>query len=89
MLLSPVPDPQIFTYGTASDPWSPSHDLSAESVTPKGNPTPWNKPHNPVPNIPSDPDSDPILSDYSLSDSFDSSEDEYYKWRRRTNKTPE
>ena len=30
-----VPTPTIFTYGTASDPWSPSHDSSVDTVTPK------------------------------------------------------
>ena len=56
---SPVPDSQTcFTNGTASDPQSPYHDSSEEIVTPKGNPTPRNKPPNLVPNVPDDPDSD-------------------------------
>ena len=77
-----VPDPQIFTYGIASDPQSPSYDSSSESVTPKGNTTPRNNPHNPVPKVPAEPDLYPSLSDYSLSDSADSSDKDYYKQRR-------
>ena len=51
-----VPAPRTFTYGKASDPRSPSHDSSEESVTPKGNTTTCNNPPNTVPNIPNDPD---------------------------------
>ena len=52
-----VPSPQtFFTYGTESDPPSPSYDLSAERVTPKENITRNNQP-NTVPNAPDDPDS--------------------------------
>ena len=79
----PVPASPIFTYGTTSDHRSPSHDSSAESVTPKGNPTSYNKPPNPVRKVIADPDSDPSSLDSSLSDSSDSSDDEYYKIRRR------
>ena len=69
-----VPAAQIFTYET-SDPPSPSHDSSSESVTPKGNPITRKDPPNPVPNVPSDPESNTSLSDsYSLSLS-DSSDD--------------
>ena len=50
-----VPDPQIFTYGTASDPPSPSHESSVESVRPKCNRTPRNNPPNQIPNVPADP----------------------------------
>ena len=42
-------------------------------------PTPHNNPPNMLTNIPADPDSDPGLSDSSLSDSSDSFDDEYYK----------
>ena len=59
-----VPAPLIFTYGTTSDPQSPSHDSSAETMKPKGNPTPRNNPPNMVPNVPADPDSD-LISSYS------------------------
>ena len=72
-----VPAPQIFTYGTASDPQSPSHDSSSETVTPEKNPMRRKIPTNPVSNIPNDPDSDPILSDFSLSDSSDPSDNDY------------
>ena len=59
----PVPAPPIFTYETASDPQSPSHDSSAEIVTPKVNPIPNNNPPNLAPNIPAEPDYGPSLSD--------------------------
>ena len=43
MLSSMVTSPRTsFTYGTATDPPSPFHDLSVESMDPKLNPTPWN-----------------------------------------------
>ena len=74
---------QIFTYGSASDPPSPPHYSSTESVTPIGNSKPGGKPQNMVPNIPAVPDSDPSLSGSSFSDSSDSSDNEYYKRRRR------
>ena len=70
--------PQIFTYGTASEPQLPSNDLSAEIVTHQVNPTPRNNPINPVPNVTADPDSGP-----SLLYSSESSDNEYYKRRRR------
>ena len=76
-----VPFPPIFTYGTSSDPRSPSPDSSPESVTPKGNLTSCNNPPNLVPNVPSDPDSDSDLLYSSSSNSSDSSDDEYYKQR--------
>ena len=63
-----VPAPQIFNYGTASDPQSPSYDSSEKSVTPKGNTIPCNNPPNTVPNLPVEPDPDPSLSDSSLYD---------------------
>ena len=56
----------IFTYWRASDPPSPLHDYSAESITPKGNTNPFGNPPNPVTNVPTDPDSDPSSS-YSSS----------------------
>ena len=88
-----VPAPRIFTYGTAIEPQSPSYDSSEKSVTPKGNPTPRNNPPNPVTNIPYEPYSEPILSDYSLTDSSESSDDECDKIRQlsKNNKkeTPE
>ena len=84
-LYPPVPAQQTFTYST-SDPPSPSHDSSAESVTTKVNLTPHNNPHNPVPNVPADPGSDPSSSDFTLSDSSKSSDDEYYKQRQCTKK---
>ena len=46
-------------------------------MTPKGNPTLRNNSSNPAPNVPTDPDSDPSLSDSSLSDSYDSPDGEY------------
>ena len=78
----PVPAPKIFTYGTASDPPLPSHESSAERVTPKGNPTTHKNPPNTVLNVPSDPDSYPSLLDTSSLDSNDSLENEYYKQRK-------
>ena len=77
-----VPASLIFTYGTASDPPSPSNESSAESVTPKGNTEPRDNPPNLVPNVPDKPDSDPSFSDSSSSDSSDISDDEYYKQRQ-------
>ena len=74
----PIPAPHhtpIFTYGTSYPP-SPLHDFSAESVTPKVNTTPRKTPTNPVPNIPAEPDSDPILSYSSTSESSNSSDNE-------------
>ena len=50
-------------------------------MTTKLNPKPRYYPPNPVTNVPYDPDSDPSFSDSSLSDSSDSSDDEYYKQR--------
>ena len=47
-----VPTTGIFTYGTASDPRSPSHEPSTEIVTHKGNHTLRNKPPNLLPNVP-------------------------------------
>ena len=44
----------IFTYGTATDPPSPLHDSSSESVTKTRN-----NPLNPVLSVSDDPDSDP------------------------------
>ena len=69
----------IFTNGSRSDPPSPLHESSAEIMTPKGSTKPHNKPTNLVPYVPADPDSDPILSDSSSSESFDPSDCEYYK----------
>ena len=76
---SPVQASPIFTHGIASDPMSPSHDSSAESVTPKLIYKPGDNPPNLVLYVPSDPDSYPILSYYSLSESSNSSDNEYYK----------
>ena len=75
----PVPAPLIFTYRTASDPLSPPHDSSSESMTPKLNPTPRNNPSNPVLNLPADMDSDTSSSYYYSSDSSDPSDDNLYK----------
>ena len=75
---SPEPAPNIFTFGKASDPQSPSHESSAEIETPKVNPTPRNNPTNPVPNVPANTDSDPGLSDSYLYNSSDSSDYDYY-----------
>ena len=80
---SQVPTPQIFTYGTVSDPQSPSHDSSEKSVTSKGKPTPHKNLPNPVPNVPADSNSYPSLSDYSSSDSSESSDNEYYRQIQR------
>ena len=55
-------------------------------MTPKGNHTPRNNPPNLVSNVPAEPDSDPSLSYYSLSDSSDSSDGEYYKKIRHEKK---
>ena len=78
---SPVHASPIFTYWSESDPPLPPHDSLAEGVTPKVTPKPHNNPPNRVPNVPSDPDSEPSLSDSSLSESYDSSDDEHYKRR--------
>ena len=77
--------PQIFTYGTASDPLSQSHYQSSESNLPKGNPTPFNNPPNPVPDMPAYLDSDPSQSDSSLSGSSHSPNDNNYKRRQCAN----
>ena len=53
---SPLHASPMFTDGSASDPPLPTHDSSAESVTPKGNPNPRDNPSNPVPCVPDDPD---------------------------------
>ena len=83
ILASPVHYPvhasRRFTYGSASDPPSPPYDSSAESVTPRGNPKPFHNPPNTVLNIPDNPYSDPSLSYHYLSESSDSSDNEYYK----------
>ena len=76
-----VPTTGIFTYGTASDPRSPSHEPSTESVTPKGNTTLRNKPPNLLPNVPAELYSEPSSSNYSSSDLSDSSYGEFYKRR--------
>ena len=55
----PVPASPIFLSGRTSDPVPPSNESSAEIITPKGNPKPHNNPLNLVPNVQSDPDSDP------------------------------
>ena len=59
---------------SANDSPSPPYDSSAETVTPRGNPKPRKKQPNPVLKVPYEPDSDPSLSDYSLSESSDSSD---------------
>ena len=86
ILASPVHSPvqalPIFTDGSASDPASPPHDSSAESVTPKGNPNPNDNGPNIVPNVPADLDSDPSLSNSSSSDSSNLSEEDYYERRQ-------
>ena len=69
-------------YGIASDPPSPPHESSAEIGIPRGNTKPRNKPPNMVPIVSADQDSDPSFSDSSSSDSFDSSDDAYYKRRQ-------
>ena len=76
---SPVHSSPIFNYWNTSNPPSLPHYSSTESVTPKGIPTPHDNPPNPVPYVPADPDSDPGLSYSSMSNSYDSSDDEYYK----------
>ena len=55
-------------------------------MTTKGNPNPRNNPTNTVQYVPANPDSDPSFSDYSLSESYDSSDEEYYKGRQRAKK---
>ena len=74
----PIPTSPIVTYGVASDPPSPPHDSSSETVTPKVNP----KPRENTPNLVSYP----CLSYSSLLDSSDSSDNEYYKQRWHTKK---
>ena len=84
---STVHAPQIFIYWTSSDSRSSSYESSAETVTPKGNPTPRNNPTNMVPNVPDDPESNPGLSYSSSSDSSDLSDNDYSKqvWRTKKN----
>ena len=82
MFVPPVLDPRKFTLGT-SDPPSPSHDSSVESVTPKVNPTQLKNPPNSVPNVPAETDSDTSSSDSSSSYLSDSSDGEYSKCRQR------
>ena len=53
-------------------------------MTPKENPTQHNIPPNLVLNVPADPNSDPGFSDSSFLDSYDSSDEKYYKRRRYT-----
>ena len=55
-------------------------------MTPEVNPTPHNNPTNPVPNVPADPDSDPILSYFYPPDLSNSSDNNYYRQRRRAKK---
>ena len=62
------------------------HDSSAERVTPKGNSKPRSNPPNKLPYVPAEPDSEPISSDSSSSESPDSLEDAYYKQRQRAKK---
>ena len=83
---SPVPASPIFTYGTVCDPRSSLYGSSVEIMTPKGNPTPYKNPPNPVPNVPSDPDSDTSFSDSSSLDTYDSSDNNYYKQKRHAKK---
>ena len=83
---SPVTDPPIFVYGTVSDPRSPPHDISAESMKHKVNPTPHNNPLNMVAKLPSDPDSDPSLSYSSSSGSSISSKSRGQCLRKNKNK---
>ena len=90
-ILEPLVHSQVkasptFSYGSESDPPSPLNDSSSEIATPKGNLKPRNNPTNLVLFVPSDSDSDPNSLDSSLSELFDSSENEYYKQRRRSKK---
>ena len=55
-------------------------------MTYRGNTKTRNNQHKPVPNVPAEPGSDPILSNSSSSESSDSSDDKYYRWRRRGKK---
>ena len=48
------------------------------------NPMPQNNPHNPVENVPADPDSDPSMSDDYLSYSSYLPNNKYYNQRLRT-----
>ena len=63
----------IFTYGSASDPPSPSHESPEESVTPKVITKSQDNPTNSVPYLPYDLDSDPSSQYSSSSESSDSS----------------
>ena len=74
---SPVHASPIFTYGSTSDPPSLPHDSLAEIVTPKGNHKPRENPPNTVPNLPAELDPEPSWSDYSSSESSDSSDNDY------------
>ena len=74
-----VPASPIFFYGSASNPSSLLYDSSAEIVTPKVIPKLPNKPPNPVLYLIAEPDSDPSSSDYSLSESSDSSGGKDYR----------
>ena len=55
-------------------------------MTPRVIPKSCDSPPNPVLYIPDDPDSDPSLSDSSLSESADSSDGDYYKQRQHVKK---
>ena len=79
----PIPAPyhiSIFTH-VSIEPPPPLHDTSSSpaSVAPKDDPTPRNNPPNPVPNVPADPDSDPISSYSTSLDSSKSSDSRYHK----------
>ena len=68
----PVSASPLFLYGRSSDPLSPSHGSSEESLTPKGNHKPRIIIPNPILNVPIDLSSDPSFSYSSSSDSSDS-----------------
>ena len=63
-ILEPLVHSQVqasptFSYGSESDPPSPSHNSSLENMIAKCNTIPRNNPPNPVHNVAADPDSYP------------------------------
>ena len=74
--------PHRFNYRTQFPSYPPlllNEPSSSARVTPKGNYTPLNNPPKPVPHVPSEPGSDPSLSDCYFLDSSNSSDSVYYK----------
>ena len=74
-----VPVPCKFTYVTSHSPSPSNIQPSPARVTPAGNFSPHNNQPQLIPHVPIDPDADPILLDYSLSESLYSLESGYSK----------